>query len=91
MKYPEHEKLDKIKDVSQSQGLFLEWLLSVKGYTLCTLEEENHEGFADYLPVWRSIEDLLSEMHGIDLDKLEAEKRQMLDEIRKENENGKSA
>lgn len=38
--YPEHEKLEAVKDESQTIGEFLEWLLSEHGVTLCRYEEE---------------------------------------------------
>lgn len=85
-RYPEHEKLHKIKDQSQTIGQFLEWT-GEKGWHLAEYVEEYEELDWDMLmPIRRSITDLLAEYFGIDQNRLEAEKRQMLDEIRAENE-----
>ena len=76
--YPEHEKLSKIKNESQAIGEFVEWLEG-KGIELCAIPPEfDHT----YLPIHRSINDLLAEHFSIDLDKIEQEKRQMLEAIR---------
>jgi len=77
--YPEHEKLEKIKDFSQKCGEFLDWLQHEKGLFLATYSgEEGDELYrAD-----ETINQLLVEFFGIDLKKLEAEKLKMLDEIR---------
>lgn len=40
----------------------------------------------EWWPTHRSIQSILAEYFGIDLDKIEAEKRQMLDELRAMNE-----
>lgn len=78
MDYPEHEKLHAVVEESQACGEFYDWLQS-KGYTLCESDERNPERF---WPVHRPITDLLAERFGIDQEKLEDEKRAMLDELR---------
>jgi hypothetical protein len=79
MNYPEHEKLKKIQDQSQICGEFLEWLNSEYEIVLC-----QSRGKLDlYYPCSQSREKLLAEFFDIDLDKLETEKRQMLEEMRK--------
>lgn len=81
MEYPEHEKLSKIRNESQSIGEFLEWL-STKGVILCMIGEEGWYPAS----IHKSAEKWLSEYFDIDLRKLEAEKLQMLKAQRKLNE-----
>ena len=72
-------------------GEFLDWLPS-KGYTLCEWFEnlEDVRGLNRFLPSVKSITGYLSEYFGIDQDKLEAEKQQMLKRIReRQGEQGK--
>jgi len=114
MKYPEHEKLSKIKDESQSIGEFMEWLEGEKEMHLGTYhkhdercinpewhddvnkgkdpifsEEEWVDKFMcgcqenELVPIHYDVQKLLAEFFGIDLDKLEKEKRAMLDELQK--------
>lgn len=75
MKYPEHQKLKAVKDKSQAIGEFLDWL-SEQGIYLCKLQQE------EYMPHYYRINGLLAEYFGIDENKLEAEKRTMLEECR---------
>ena len=94
-RYPEHEKLSKIVDKSQSIGEFLEWLRFSKGIHLAswlTIEvaavpEYNWAAYHydDLAYHGETTTDLLAEFFDIDQDKLEQEKRQMLDEIRAAN------
>lgn len=79
-KYPEHEKLDKIKDLSQTCGEFLTWLTNEKGVMLATYSDEEDDGnlYRYYTPINK----LLGEFFEIDTEKLEAEKLSMLEEIR---------
>lgn len=99
--YPEHEKLKEVQEKSQSIGEFLEWILHSKKvhserFRHDALEIESPVVLAIYRPVLDSdprlieysfggIEKLLSEYFEIDLVKIEAEKRQMLDEMRAMN------
>ena len=78
MEYPEHEKLAKIKDESQSIGEFLSWLRQDRW--ICELDEVKDQ----FYPTRESIESLLAEYFGINQDKLEQEKRQILAELRKQ-------
>lgn len=80
IKYPEHYKLDKIKNKSQAIGEFIEAMLD-KDIRLCEWVEERSE----YHPIFTPINDLLAEHFSIDLDALEDEKVQMIREIRKAN------
>lgn len=83
-KYPEHEKLQDVKEKSQFLGEFLEWLRG-DNYELCdVVRQENSSGqeYVTYVPNRRSIERLLAEFLDINLEKMEEEKRAMLEEIR---------
>ena len=94
--YPEHEKLRAVSEKSQACGEFLDWLLGEKHYTLGKYHEHtddcwDNDGeltcrtsteFMFPAPVPR-ISKLLAEFFEISEDKLEAEKRAMLDEVRK--------
>jgi len=77
--YPEHEKLKKINDKSQTIGEFIDWINYEKDIVLAKYE--------DYclFPIRTPIEKLLAEFFEIDSDKLESEKCQMLELIRKRN------
>jgi hypothetical protein len=78
--YPEHIKLKAISARSQAIGEFLEWLTCKKGFTICQLHRE------EFMPVYTRTENLLAEFFEIDLDKIEAEKRAMLAELRRAHE-----
>lgn len=82
MNYPEHEKLQTVKHLSQAQGELLEWL-EEKGWAICEYVTGRCEG---YHPIRKSTEQILAELHEIDLKKIEQEKRSMLEEMRKAND-----
>lgn len=77
--YPEHEKLKQIQRESQTIGEFIEWLES-NGMVVCEWTDGNCD---NWMRTTLSTNRLLAKFFDIDLDKLEAEKRQMLDEMRK--------
>lgn len=77
--YPEHEKLTKVKDESQSIGEFLEWL-NPQGFAIAQWNGHTEQWDCGTRHEW-----LLAKYFGIDTDKLEQEKRQMLAEIRASN------
>ena len=84
---PEHNKLRAIADKSQTVGEFLEWL-GEQGLTVCRFQEltRHSDELGDYspegyYPARTSREKLLAEFFDIDLDKIEAEKRAMLDAL----------
>lgn len=79
--YPEHDKLDKVKVLSQAQEEFLEWLEKEKGLVLCDIVDNDSIG--EYVLSFTPIIKLLAEYHHIDLNALELEKRQMLEELRR--------
>ena len=73
--YPQHEKLNAVKDQSQTIGDFLEWLHSEKGIILTSYSNSNMNWPT---PDLTAKERLMAEYFEIDLDALEAEKRMML-------------
>lgn len=73
---PEHRKLKAVSGKSQIIGEFLDWLEHEDGATICKLRDE------DYCPTYEKIEDLLARYFDIDQNKLEAEKRRMLRDLR---------
>lgn len=73
-KYPEHDRLAAVNDKTQTIGEFLEWAGST-GVLLCEIAPDDH-----FYPVGDTMT-LLAEWAGIDRDRLEDEKRQMLDEM----------
>jgi hypothetical protein len=76
--YPEHEKLHRaVANGSQQQGEILEWLIAQ--FTLCEWSEYEQA----WLPVRAIVNDLIARFHGVDLNAIEAEKRHMLDEQRR--------
>lgn len=99
--YPEHKKLEKVKDLSQSCGEFLDWLLSSRGYTLGQYHIHGAECYEHDLkernclvcktnteflfPAPHATRRLLAEFFEVDENKLEDEKRRMLDAMRKKS------
>jgi hypothetical protein len=78
--YPEHEKLAKVRDKSQAIGEFLEWA-SEKGWHLAYYPEDpNYD--AEMRWVRETVHQILAKYFGIDLKRLEDEKRAMLEWIR---------
>jgi hypothetical protein len=77
MTYPEHEKLKALGDSNQIVGDFIEWL-SEQGYEICRWNDSG----THCLPVHLHRDQMLADFFEIDRDKLEAEKRQMLDALR---------
>lgn len=83
--YPEHEKLAAISDQSQTIYDFLSWLDGEKGVVL----GNDNFGYAEgksYVPDGSQVKGWLAEFFEIDLDKIEAEKRAMLDELARESQ-----
>ena len=79
-KYPECEKLAKVRDKSQVVGTFLEWLRDIKGFELAKYQEIHPED--RLVPIHYSIESLLAEHFEIDMEKVEQERQQILEDIR---------
>ena len=100
--FPEHEKLHKVKDQTQAIGEFLdysEYILAeyrcphgYKNPADCEESEYCRAGTGDTMlfQVTGSINDILAEHFGIDLNKLELEKREMIRQM-SESSNASSA
>lgn len=94
---PEHDKLRAVSDKSQAIGQFIEWLQD-RGIVLARYHEHEESCYdegeirvcgtraGDLVPDYSTIETRLAAYFKIDLKKLEAEKRALLDEVRKLNE-----
>lgn len=82
--YPEHEKLAKIRDRSQTIGEFLDWLGNETPFIIGVYST----GFYDdvIVPAGMTIESVLALYFDIDTDRLEEEKRAMLEHARLERE-----
>jgi hypothetical protein len=84
-RYPEHAKTHALK--AQSEGIFdfLQWAADKKGlrFGRSVFDDDEGEVFieaGDY-----ALREVLAEYFKVDLDRLETEKRQMLDELRGHN------
>ncbi len=77
--YPEHAKLQKVKDESQTIGEFLDWLTNERpsGVVFLCERHPTHEVGDIWVPFNKGIERLLAEYFEIDEKKLESEKRQI--------------
>lgn len=92
-KYPECEKLHAVHEESQKLGEFITWLKSK--VELASWEENEDDDTNAYMPEIliptykykgdNGTQALLAEYFGIDLEKLEDERRQILEELRKAN------
>jgi hypothetical protein len=83
--YPEHDKLSAVQDETQAAGEFLEWLMTTE-YTLAVRCSGEETGIGQlFVPAFPDIEQLLARWKGIDRNKIEAEKRQMLASVRAAN------
>ncbi len=101
MSYPEHEKLKAIQQESQAIGGFLEWLTCTKGIRTSRYvkiwhdeiiqseedvpEEDRDDIYEQLMPEQLDINKILAEYYHINLNKLEEEKRAMLEEMRRLN------
>ncbi len=74
--YPEHKKLESVQAKSQEIGAFLEWLQHERGFVIATWLDE------ELAPSHESIEKLLAAYFDVDLNRIEREKRRMLDSLR---------
>lgn len=81
--YPECEKMWVIKAKSQVIDEFLDWLLNEKEFVIAHYGPyESDIGGETLVCDQKGVEILLAEFFDIDLDKVEKERRQMLDGIR---------
>ena len=78
--YPEHEKLQKVIDQSQTIGEFFEWLKNTKKIVMAQWGK-----WDSLYPLSLPTQETLAEYFEIDLNKLEQEKRAMLEELRQHN------
>lgn len=76
--YPEHLKLKAVQDQSQRIGDFIEWL-GENDMAVCAFDPKPN--YDNYTPTREPITKLLGRFFEIDLDKLEDEKRAMIDEM----------
>jgi aromatic ring-cleaving dioxygenase len=91
---PECSKMLEVHPKSQIIGAFLEWL-EKHGMEICrraTKEDERDEegeetmiNEGDLLPTHKNIEKILAEYFNIDLNKADAEKRAILEEIKRKD------
>lgn len=77
-RWPEHIKLTAISDQSQACYDFIDWLETEKGYRLCYVPRNSNT----HEPIQHSMRGLLAEFFEIDMDKVEAEKRAMIEALR---------
>jgi len=82
-KYPECEKLEKVSEESQKIGAFLDWLQNETKYIIAEYSDDE-EGEALLFPIHKAIEQILAEYFKIDLNKVEKERKQILEDIRKQ-------
>lgn len=87
--YPESERLHKVSGDVSTLHEFLEWTRS-EGLILCRLQDTGRIRFdapvEEYFPSYESMQDLIYRFFEIDDDKLERERRAMLEELRTSNE-----
>ncbi len=92
-KFPEHEKLKEVQPRSQSCGELIDWLKHEKGLVLAEWVTPTWQelGYSQeprarieprLVPAPLNVRKLLAEFFGIDEEKLEEEKRAMLDAMR---------
>jgi hypothetical protein len=79
-RYPEHKKLSLVVEESQAIGEFLDFGLAGQGLVLTEYSEDH------LLPTSKSITSILAHYFEIDQDKIDKEKRQMLNELAIMNE-----
>jgi hypothetical protein len=97
--YPECEKMSRAREEgSQKIGEFLEWLETQGIHLVTELTDEQLEELADgddpgldcewrhYRQCMKTREQLIADFFGIDLKKVEEERRAMIEALRKENE-----
>jgi hypothetical protein len=97
--YPEHDKLHNVQSKSQAIGDFLTWLLDDQK-ALIAESHEHSEGCYDcgkqicetskgqLVPMFISVKAWLAQYFDVDEQKLEEEKRLMLDELRSKASTG---
>lgn len=76
--YPEHQKLKAVKEKAEIVGQFMDWI-EEEGYLFARHCDDDNELISCHLP--REV--TLARFFGINLGKIDAEKRAMLEECRK--------
>ncbi len=79
---PECDKMRAISHLSQTCGEFVDWLDVRKDFTLCAWDHEN----GCHYPAAPSLPSLLAEFFEIDLRKVDAEQREILRQLREEQQ-----
>lgn len=77
--YPEHDKMKKVSDESQAIGQFLD--LNDHGWILAEYVEIEGRSYPALVPVSLSIQQILALYFDIDLNKIEEERRAMLEAL----------
>lgn len=77
--FPELAKMESVNPESQAIGAFIEWL-GENGMAICQTEDGLRG--TRFFPVMKSTEQLLAAHFQIDLGKVEAERRSVLDAFR---------
>lgn len=80
--YPEHAKMEAVREKSQAIGEFLEWLTNERNLSLAAFDGFSGEN-GMLQQVYFDTNELLAEYFHIDLKVIETEKRAMLDALRK--------
>ena len=83
----ELKKLIAVKGNSQTIGEFLEWLQG-KGYVLSFWQDYGEEphSWSELTPLRKSSEQLLAEYFDVNLDKVEQERKALLEKLRSRHE-----
>ena len=85
MKYTEHEKLKEkrcmpLVEQSQQLGSFLDWLFEEKGVRLAVYTKPRVKSAEEKLVPWQfHMKEVIAEFLGIDIDRMEEERKHMLD------------
>ena len=80
MNYPECEKIAAVQEKSRELTNFVDWLRE-HGYSIC--EEVTYGDQEEWVTTRRPFEQLFADYFGIDLKKVEEERRALLEEIRR--------
>lgn len=78
---PECEKLSKVSEQSNKIGDFLDWLRQ-HSIVLCTYDDDSEQYFDAGMMTDSGINRLLAQYFGVDLNKVEEERRALLEWLR---------
>jgi len=82
--YPETPELEKMRayaECSQNIGEFIDWLTDEKRVVFALWDDDGDTGERILIPTCLSMNVLLAEFYNLDLDKIEEERRAILDYI----------